>query len=144
MPKLHQIPVGNLLGRIVRDIVGPLPTTDRHHVYILVVSDYFTKWVEAYVLEDQTTYTVFFNEFTSRFGVPRETHSDQGRNFESQLFVELCKLLEISNTRLAPYHPQSDGLVERFNQTLQQILKTLVSKARDEWDQLLPYVTMAL
>ena len=144
--QLHQIPVGAPLDRLALDIVGPLPATERNNVYILVVSDYFTKWVEAYALPDQTAYTVaevLFNEFISRFGVPRQIHSDQGRNFESTLFSELCKLLEVSKTRTTPYRPQSDGLVERFNRTLQQMLKTLVNEARDDWDELLPYVTMA-
>ena len=144
--KLTQLPVGAPLDSIALDIVGPLPATERNNIYILVVSDYFTKWVEAYALPDQTAYSVaevLFNEFISRLGVPRQIHCDQGRNFESQLFAELCKLLQISKTRTTPYRPQSDGLVERFNRTLQQMLKTLVNEARDDWDHLLPYVTMA-
>ncbi len=72
-----------------------------------------------------------------------QIHSDQGRNFESQLFGELCRLLQISKTRTTPYRPQSDGLVERFNRTLQQMLKTLVNNDRNDWDDLLPFVLMA-
>ena len=83
------------------------------------------------------------SNFVSRFGVPSIIHSDQGREFESRLFEEVCQLLGIEKTRTTPYHPQSDGLVERFNRTLQQMLSAFVNKERDDWDEHLPYVTMA-
>ncbi len=143
---MHHVPVGAPLDRVALDIVGPLPETENGNNYIVVISDYFTKWVEAHALPDQTAITVadkLVNEFICRFGTPRQIHSDQGRNFESALFAELCQLLGSEKTRTVPYRPQSDGLVERFNRTLQQMLKTLVSEARDDWDDLLPYVTMA-
>ena len=113
---------------------------------MIVISDYFTKWTQAHALKDQTAQTVadvIVREFVSIFGMPRQIHSDQGRNFESLLFQEMCKLLGANKTRTCPYRPNSDGQVERFNRTLQQMLKTLVSEARDDWDDLLPYVTMA-
>ena len=83
------------------------------------------------------------SNFVSRFGVPYVIHLDQGREFESRLFEEVCLLLGIEKTRTTPYHPQSDGLVERFNRTLQQMLSAFVNKERDDWDGHLPYVTMA-
>ena len=69
-------------------------------------------------MSDHTALTVadkLATEFISRFGVPNQIHTDQGREFESELFSELCKLLGIEKTRTTPYRPQSDGLVERFN-----------------------------
>lgn len=78
-----------------------------------------------------------------RYGVPRSLHSDQGRNFESVLFQELCRLLEINKTRTSPYRPQSDGLIERFNKTLLSMLSLFVDKNQQNWDSLLPYVMMA-
>ena len=83
------------------------------------------------------------SNFVSRFGVPSVIHSDQGSEFESRLFEEVCQLLGIEKTRTTPYHPQSDGLVERFNRTLQQMLSAFGNKERDDWDEHLPYVTMA-
>ena len=128
------------------DIVGPLPRTTNGNEYILVVCDYFTKWVECYALPDhraQTVANAVVSNFVSRFGVPSVIHSDQGREFESRLFEEVCQLLGFEKTRTTPYHPQSDGLVERFNRTLQQMLSAFANKERDDWDEHLPYVTMA-
>ena len=134
------------MERVAMDIVGPLPRTANGNEYILVVCDYFTKWVECYALPDHQAQTVadaVVSNFVSRFGVPSVIHSDQGREFESRLFEEVCQLLGIEKTRTTPYHFQSDGLVERFNRTLQQMLSAFVNKERDDWDEHLPYVTMA-
>ena len=100
-------------------------------MHILEVSDYWTRWTEAYAIPDQTAETVankIVTEFICRFGVCLDLHSDQGRNFESTLVSQVCELLEINKTRTAPFRPCSDGLVERFNRTLQAILSTVVSE----------------
>lgn len=70
-------------------------------------------------------------------------HSDLGRQFESQLFQELCTLLHIQKSRTAPYHPQSDGMVERFNKTLATMLSAYVNEHHTNWDEYLPYVMQA-
>ena len=114
--------VGSPMEHIAMDILGSLPTFDNGNKYILVVSDYFTRWVEAYSIADQENQTiadVLTKEFICRFGVPLLIHTDQGRNFESKLMAEVCELLDIKKTRTTAYHPQSDGMVERFNQTLE-------------------------
>ena len=103
---------GYLMERISRDILGPPPETDEGNRYILVISDYFTKWVEAFAIPDQKAETVarcLVSEVISRFGVPSYIHSDQGRQFESELYQEVCFLLHIKKTRTTAYHPQSDG-----------------------------------
>ena len=69
-------------------------------------------------MEAITVAKCLVNEFICRFGVPEQLHSDQGRNFESKVIKNVCDLLQIRKTRTSPYHPQSDGLVERFNRTL--------------------------
>lgn len=95
--------------------------------YILVVGDYFTRWMEAYPIPNQEATTVakkLTDEFFFRFSPPEQLHSDQGRQFESQLIAEICKLLGIKKTHTTAYHPQSDGLVERFNRTLLGMLST--------------------
>ena len=110
------------MERIAIDVLGPLPITETGNKYILIVADYFTKWVEAYPMPNQEATTVaelLVKQFICRFGVPPLIHSDQGRNFESELFAEMCQLLGIKKTRTTPYHPQSDGMVERFNCTLE-------------------------
>ena len=78
------------------------------------------------------------NEFICRFGVPRELHSDQGRNFESKVFAEICKLLDIEKTRTTPLHPQSDGQVERFNRTVVKMLRGKIREDQKDWDLQLP------
>ena len=112
---------GYPLERVAVDIMGPLPTTEARNKYIMVVSDYFTRWTEAYAIPNQEVRTVatkLVDEFVCRFGGPETLHSDQGRNFESAMIRELCALLDIRKTRTTPYHPQSDSQVERFNRTL--------------------------
>ena len=83
--------------------------------YILVVADYFTCWMEAFHLPNQKASTVatkLVDEVFLRFSVPEQLHSDQERQFESQLLSKICKLLNITKTRTIPYYPQCDGLVE--------------------------------
>ena len=112
-----------------------------------LVVDYFTKWPEAHPLPNQEAATVaeaLVKEYVCRFGVPLSLHSDQGRNFESNLFQEMCKLLGIRKTRTTPLHPQSDGLVERRNRTLEFQLSKFVSKSQSNWDHYLPFMMLAL
>ena len=116
------------------DIVGPLPRTSRGNRYILTVVDHFTKHAEAYALPDQEAPTVvraFLNEFVSRYGVPYVIHTDQGTNFESNLFKEICKLLGITKTRTIPYHQQCNAQVERMNRTLVELLSLNVPNTTD-------------
>ena len=144
--EMHHNTIFGPMECIAIDLMGPLPTTSRGNRYIMVVSDYFTKWTEAYPLEEHCAQTVadtLVIEFISRFGTPHRIHTDQGREFESQLFSSLCELLEISKSRTTPYRPQSDGMVERYNRTLQQTLSMFVNDNKDDWDEHLPYVTMA-
>ena len=84
--------VGSPMERIAIYVLGPLPITETGNKYILIVADYFTKWVEAYPMPNQEATTVaelLVREFISRFGVPLLIHSDQSRNFESELFAEM-------------------------------------------------------
>ena len=102
------------------DILGPLPETRNDNCYILVIGDYFTKW-KVFAMKDMEAATIarlLVNEVICRFGVPDSVHTDQGRNFKFTLIQEICWLLGIKKTCTTPYHPQSDGLTERFNRTL--------------------------
>ena len=83
--------------------------------YVLVAVDHFTKWAEAYRIPNQEAATVarkLVDEMFCRFSPPEQLHSDQGRQFESELVKEVCKLLEIRKTHTTPYHPQCNGIVE--------------------------------
>uniref|UniRef100_A0A3P9H9G2 Integrase catalytic domain-containing protein n=1 Tax=Oryzias latipes TaxID=8090 RepID=A0A3P9H9G2_ORYLA len=134
------------MDRVGVDILGPFPTTETGNRYVLVAMDYFTKWPEAYAVPDQSATTSaqrLVDEMFSRFGVPEELHSHQGRNFESRLFAEVCQRLGIKKTRTTPLHSQSDGLVERFNRTLATQLAILTSRHQRDWDQHLTLVLWA-
>ena len=134
------------MERIAMDILGPLPATSRGNKYILVVGDYFSKWKEAYPMpnmEATTIATFLVNEFICRFGVPQYLHTDQGRNFEASLMKEMCRLLGIKKTHTTPYHPQSDGLIERFNRTLLSMLSIAAKDDEHDWDLKLPTLLWA-
>ncbi|GFY02228.1 retrovirus-related Pol polyprotein from transposon 412 [Trichonephila clavipes] len=96
--------------------------------------DYFTKSPEAYPIPDQKASTVaevLVQHWISRFRVPLQLHSDQGRNFDSAVCKRLCEILTIDKTRITALHPQSDGMVERFNRTILNSLSLLMLFGRD-------------
>ena len=137
---------GYPMEKIAVDILGELPMTENGNKYILVISDYFTKWIESFAMpnmEARTCAKILVQEVVSRLGIPNRIHTDQGRQFESNLFAEMCALLQIEKTRTTAYHPQSDGMVERFNRTLCAMLSAFVEENHRNWDTLLPYVMMA-
>lgn len=143
---LQQYQVGAPMERVGVDILGPFPTTDLGNRYVLVAMDYFTKWPEAYAVPDQSATTTaewLVSEMFCRFGAPEELHSDQGRNFEAEVFAEVCQRMGVRKTRTTPLHPQSDGLVERFNRTLATQLAIVTSRHQRDWDRHLPLILWA-
>ena len=137
---------GSPFDRIGMDILDTRIRSKSGHNYILVISDYFTKWTDAFPLKRHTAHDVahvLMTRFIVYFGVPKIIHSDQGREFESQLIRSLATLLGCSKSRTSPYHPRCDGMVERANRSLLQMLSTYVSKTASDWDEHLPYVMSA-
>ena len=109
------------------DYMGLLPETAQGNRHILVLMDHFTKWCETFPIKDQrasSVASVLVSRVFSRFGPPAVIHSDQGRNFESNLMHEIYEMMGVKKSRTTAYHPQGDGLVERQNRTLQEILST--------------------
>ncbi len=124
------------------DLVGPLPKSARGHEHILVIVDYATRYPEAVPLRKATAKAIAQELFllSSRVGIPAEVLTDQGTPFMSRLMADLCRLLRVKQLRTTVYHPQTDGLVERFNQTLKQMLRRVVAEDKHDWDLMLPYV----
>ena len=145
---LTQYGAGSPLECIAMDLMGPFdPPTDQGNKYILVIGDYFTKWVEAIPLPNKEAETIAkpVVEFFCRYGIPERIHSDRGTEFHNQILGGICKLLEIHKSATTPYRPQSDGFVERFNRTLIKMLKSFVNDFANAttWDTLLPMLTAA-
>ena len=136
-------PIGNPWEMLAVDILE-VPISRNNHRYLLVVMDYFTKWADAIPLRDQkaTTITDAVVKICSSFGMPDILHSDQGRNFESTLFHQVLQAFGIHKTRTTAYHPQGDGMVERFNRSLLQLLRCYVD-TEDDWERYLPLVLYA-
>ena len=112
-------------------------------MYICVAMDYFTKWPEAYALpnhEAETVAEVLMSVFFTRFGVPGELHSDQGREFESRIFQQCCTLLGVHKTRTTLLRPQRDGMVKRFNRILAEEIAKYCHDDKQDWDLWLPFV----
>ena len=111
---------------------------------VLVMTDCFTKYALAVPCKDQTAPVVakvLREQWFSHYGVPVQIHSDQGRNFESNLVKELCRLYGVKKTRTSPYHPQGNGQTERYNRTLCSLIRSLDSKDRKRWPELLSHLT---
>ncbi|GFV10940.1 retrovirus-related Pol polyprotein from transposon 412 [Trichonephila clavipes] len=87
---------------------------------------------------------VLVQHWISRYGVPLQLHSDQGKNFDSAVCKRLCEVLGIDKTRTTALHPLSNGMVERFNRTILNSLSLLVSSNPQEWDKKLPFFPACL
>ena len=144
--KLLPIPVEGAFDRVAVDIVGPLKVTTRGNRYIIVFIDYLTRWPEVKAtasIEAATVARVLIDEIISRHGGPSTILSDRGSNFLSSLIQEVCKIFKIQKLSTSSYHPQTDGLVERFNGTLIQSLSMYVNKNQTDWDLYIPSVLFA-
>ena len=128
------------------DITGPLPVTSAGYKYILVITDLFSKWVEAFPLrstDSQTLANIFVDEIVCRYGVPESIHSDQGANLTSEIIKNMCDILGMDRTRTTAYHPQGNGLVERLNRTIKEMLAKVIKETQTNWDVKLPKVLLA-
>ena len=140
---MGHVPVSGRFERVAMDLLDVSVISAKGYEYILVVCDYFTKYTEAYPLKDKTARSVvdaLMDIWLPRYGFPMFLHSDQGKEFDNTMINKLSELLGTVKTKTTPYHPRSDGLVERFNRTLLAMLAMFVSREHDNWDDLLPFM----
>jgi transposase InsO family protein len=138
--------LGEPWERVSIDITGPHPRSSSGKVYILTLVDHFTKWAEAFALTNHTAPTVakiLITQVFSRYGTPMQILSDQGPEFESELFKELLKWMEIDKIRCSPYRPSTNAACERFHRTLNSMLAKVMKESQKDWDEQLPMVMAA-
>ena len=151
-PKVTKIPLGIIdeadkpFDMVGVDLLGPLPETPRGNKYACVFSDYNSRWPEVAALKDKKTTSVakcYINEVVSRHGGSKTLLSDQGGEFRSNLVKDICAYLKTCKVNTTAYHPQCNGLTERFNGTLCQIISIYAELNQQNWDELLPLVLFA-
>lgn len=128
------------------DYCGPFPTTPDDNRYVLCVTDYYTKFVTAVALptcSSVATAEALFKEHICRYGVPKAIISDQGTSFKNQIMNYLSTVLGSHHILCTPYHPQSNGLTERFNATFVVQLAKLTDRESNNWDQFLHSIVFA-
>jgi transposase InsO family protein len=143
---LNPYHVGEMMERVSIDILGPFkPRTTRGNVYILTITDQFTRWAEAFALRDATGERIARHvfDFLCRFGVCKVLHSDQGSNVDGVIVRELCRLLGPTKTRTCGYHPEGNAITERENKVICDMLSQYCNTRQTDWDDTLPVVMMA-
>ena len=141
---LHPIKIGQPFERIVIDLVGPCPITTQNNRYIVTAIDYFTRWPEAKAIPNKQATTIarfIFEEIICRHGCPKEIQSDNGTEFVNEIIKELANQFNIKWKFSSPYHPQTNGIIERFNRTMCSVLQKYCIAFENEWDQ---YISAAL
>jgi len=144
--RLKPFSAGEPWERVSIDITGPHPRSSKQNQFILTCVDHFSKWAEAIPLPNHTAVTVsraLMVHVFCRFGAPRQLLSDRGPEFESELFSNLMRWMEIDKLRTTAYQPSTNGAVERFHRTLNAMLGKVVSVSQRDWDERLPAVMAA-
>ena len=143
---LHPLPViSTPWRRIAIDIVGKLPRTQNGNSYILTIMDFATRYMEAIPLKrvDADTTCSALMEVFARYGIPEEVLSDNGCNFIANVTETLMKMLKIYHIKASPYHPETNGMLERSHQVLKKTLDKL-GATKKNWDDYLAPTLMAL
>jgi hypothetical protein len=131
---------------IAVDVLSGIPRTLSGGTSIVVFTDTFAKWTEAFPVschDARTVAKLLVHEIVCRWGAPVRLLSDQGPEFISSVVKHTCRLLGINKIFTTTYHPSTNGQVERFNKTLINLLAPFVNKEKDDWDIYIPYVMFA-
>lgn len=134
-------------SKLQMEFIGPLPQTAQGNRYCLVISDNFTKWVEAFPARNNmasTTAKILVEHIFSRWGIPKEIYSDHGQHFIGEVTKGVCQALGVKQKLHIMGHFQKAGSAEGPNQPLKMALRKLMNQQRKDWDQKLPLVLLAL
>ena len=115
-----------------------LPITAKGNKYAVVFQDYLPKWPMVYAMPDQKTHRIarlLVDEIIPFYDVPESLLSDRGTNLLSHLMMDLCTMLGIKKLNTTAYHPECDGMVERFNRTLTSMLRKHAAWFNKQWDR---------
>ena len=143
---LHPIPAfGEPFSRIIIDCVGPLPKTKSGNEFLLTIMCASTRFPEAIPLRNIKAKTIIkaLVKFFTLFGLPMSIQSDQGSNFMSNIFQQVMHELNIKQYRSSPYHPESQGALERFHQTLKNMIKCYCYQTEKDWDEGIHFLLFA-
>lgn len=125
------------------DLIGPLPSSEGYR-YCLTIIDRYTRWTEAIPLTDiraETVSDALLKNWIARYGIPLVITTDQGAQFESQLFRELSKFLGVKRNRTTAYHPQANGCIERWHRTLKA---SIMCHGNPSWTKSIPIILLGL
>jgi len=143
---MRLFPADEPFSGLSMDLLGPLPTSKGGHKHVLVICDRFTKLTRAIPLRETTVLTVasaFKDTWVAAYGIPYTVLTDNGPQFASVYYQGILGLLGIASTYTSPYHPQTNGQVERYNRTLVRQLGYYVAEHQTEWDCHLSLLTTA-
>lgn len=131
--------------KVIVDCVGPLPKSKTGNQFLLTVMCASTRFPEAIPLRRITAPVVIkvLAKFFSTFSLPKVIQTDQGTNFKSRVFAQALKTLDIDHVTSSPYHPESQGAIERFHQTLKSMLRKHCCGSQKYWDESVPLVVFA-
>ncbi|KAM7298963.1 DDE-type integrase/transposase/recombinase [Ixodes scapularis] len=132
--------------QIGMDLLGPFPPSTSGNRWIIVATDYLTRYAETKALPSGTAVEVakfFIESIVLRHGAPEVLITDRGSSFMAQLTQEILRLSHTSHRRTTAYHPQTNGLTERLNKTIADMISMYVDVEHKTWDEVLPYVTFA-
>ena len=140
IPKAHLQPIPAFdepFSRIIIDCVGPLPKTKSGNEYLLTIMCASTRFPEAIPLRNIKTKNIVkaLVKFFTFVGLPKSVQSDQGSNFMSGIFQQVMHELGITQYKSSPYHPESQGALERFHQTLKNMIRSYCFDTEKDWDE---------
>lgn len=145
-PPLHPLPVPGLFARWSMDFIGPLKKSACGKRWILLCVDHFSKWSEAFALENADAVTVaktLYAEIFCRYGSPRALLSDRGASFLSTLVKALCEIFNVKRQHTTPYNPSTNGLNENRNLFVNKALRAYVNDNQEDWPKFIPGIMLA-